>query len=68
MANSLPGCPIVGYYREDKDDFADHGERVIIDSDGVKFEKLTRIFSIILLIVISLNFKGNQIKESFISY
>ena len=26
MANTLPGCPIVGYFREDKGDFADHGE------------------------------------------
>ena len=41
MANTLPGCPIVGYYRQDKEDFDDHGDRVIIDSDGVKFECLT---------------------------
>lgn len=41
MANTLPGCPIVGYYRQDKEDFDDHGDRVVIDSDGVKFECLT---------------------------
>ena len=41
MANTLPGCPIVGNYRQDKEDFDDHGDRVVIDSDGVKFECLT---------------------------
>lgn len=41
MANTLPGCPIVGYYRQDKEDFDDHGDRVVIDSDGIKFECLT---------------------------
>ena len=34
MANTLPGCPIVGYYKEDKKDFMDHGDQVIIDSEG----------------------------------
>lgn len=37
MANSLPGCPIVGYYREEKEDFADHGDKMTIDCDGVHF-------------------------------
>lgn len=41
MANSLPGCPIVGYYKEDVQDFDEHSERVIIDNDGVKFQCLT---------------------------
>ena len=26
MANSLPGCPIVGYYSEEKEDFTDHSK------------------------------------------
>lgn len=38
MAQTLPGCPIVGYYSENADDFRDHGEQVIIDGDGVKFK------------------------------
>lgn len=38
MAQTLPGCPIVGYFSENKDDFRDHGEQVIIDGDGVKFK------------------------------
>lgn len=41
MANTLPGTPIVGYFREDKADFEEHSERVTIDSDGVNFECLT---------------------------
>lgn len=37
MANSLPGCPIVGYYKEQKEDYADHGEKMVIDGDGLHF-------------------------------
>ena len=47
MAKSLRGAPIVGYYKEDKEDFADHGEQVIIDGDGVKFKKLTRPYGFV---------------------
>jgi hypothetical protein len=38
MAKTLRGAPIVGYYKEDKGDFRDHGREVIIDADGIKFE------------------------------
>ena len=38
MAKTLRGAPIVGYYKENKEDFADHGEKVIIDDEGIKFE------------------------------
>lgn len=41
MANSLPGCPIVGQFKKDKKDFGDHGESVTIDSDGIHFNCLT---------------------------
>ena len=30
MAKTLRGAPIVGYYKEEKGDFADHGEKIII--------------------------------------
>lgn len=33
MAKSLRGSPIVGWYKEEKDDFRDHGEAIIIE-DG----------------------------------
>lgn len=47
MAKSLRGAPIVGYYKEDKQDFADHGERVIFDDEGIKFECLTKPFGFV---------------------
>lgn len=36
MAKTLRGAPIVGYYKEEKEDFADHGERIIFDDEGMK--------------------------------
>ena len=47
MAKTLRGAPIVGYYKEEKGDFADHGERVILDDEGVKFECLTRPYGFV---------------------
>ena len=41
MSKTLRGAPIVGYYKKEKGDFADHGHQVIIDDEGVKFECLT---------------------------
>ena len=41
MAKTLRGAPIVGYYKKDTEDFADHGHRIIIDDEGVKFECMT---------------------------
>lgn len=41
MASTLRGSPIVGYYRKDKEDFGDHGHRMILDCDGIKEEVLT---------------------------
>ena len=47
MAKTLRGAPIVGYYKEEKDDFADHGERMIFDDEGIKFECLTRPYGFV---------------------
>ena len=47
MAQTLPGCPIVGYYTENKEDFLDHGEQVIIDGNGVQFKDLTRPYGFV---------------------
>lgn len=41
MAKTLRGAPIVGYYKEEKEDFRDHGHQVIMDDEGIKFECLT---------------------------
>ena len=38
IGKTLRGAPIVGYYRDSKEDFTDHGEKVIIDDEGIKFE------------------------------
>ena len=47
MAKTLRGAPIVGYYREEKEDFADHGERMIWDDEGIKFECLTKPYGFV---------------------
>ena len=47
MAQTLPGCPIVGYYIDSKEDFGDHGDQVIIDGEGVKFNKLTKPYGFV---------------------
>ena len=47
MAKTLRGAPIVGYYRDEKEDFRDHGEKIIFDEDGVKFECLTKPYGFV---------------------
>lgn len=47
MANSLPGNPIVGYFREDVGDFRDHGDMVTIDHEGVHFKCMTRPYGFV---------------------
>ena len=47
MAKTLRGAPIVGYWREDKEDFADHGEKVTIDDEGFHFECLTKPYGFV---------------------
>ena len=41
IANSLPRAPIVALYNEQIDDYVDHGEEIIINREGIKFEKKT---------------------------
>lgn len=47
MAKTLRGAPIVGYFKEAKGDFADHGEQVIIDDEGIKFKSLTKPYGFV---------------------
>ena len=47
MAQTLPGTPIVGYYSEKKEDFGDHGEQVVIDGDGIRFNCLTKPYGFV---------------------
>ena len=41
MAKTLRGAPIVGYWRQEEEDFGDHGQQVVINMDGVTFQCLT---------------------------
>ena len=47
MAKTLRGAPIVGYFKEDKGDFRDHGDRVIMDEEGIKFECMTKPYGFV---------------------
>lgn len=47
MSKTLRGAPIVGYYKEQKQDFADHGDRVVFDDEGVKFECMTKPYGFV---------------------
>ena len=47
MAKTLRGAPIVGYFKKDKEDFADHGNRMILDDEGIKFECMTRPYGFV---------------------
>ena len=47
MANTLPGCPIVGQFKKEKNDFGDHGDKITYDSDGVHFECMTRPYGFV---------------------
>ena len=47
MSKTLRGAPIVGYFKEDKNDFHDHGDRVIVEGGEIKFESLTRPYGFV---------------------
>ena len=47
MAKTLRGAPIVGYFKTEKEDFADHGNRMILDDEGIKFECMTRPYGFV---------------------
>ncbi|MBQ0142054.1 MAG: hypothetical protein KBT06_04520 [Prevotellaceae bacterium] len=47
MAKTLRGAPIVGYFKKDKGDFGDHGEQMVIDGDGVRFNCLTQPYGFV---------------------
>ena len=47
MAQTLPGCPIVGWYKEDVGDFRNHGNVIKIEENKIKMEKKTRPFGFI---------------------
>ena len=49
MAESLRGCPIVGHYIEEKEDFGGHGQQLIIDDEGFHFQTQTKPYGFVSL-------------------
>ena len=47
MAKTLRGAPIVGYFKEKDSDFADHGEQVVLDDEGIHFNTLTKPYGFV---------------------
>lgn len=47
MAKTLRGAPIVGYYKEQQQDFQDHGEQIILDNEGIHFKTLTKPYGFV---------------------
>lgn len=47
MANTLPSCPIVGLYKDDKEDFAGHGDSITIEDGEIKFESKTKPYGFV---------------------
>ena len=47
MANSLPGCPIVGFFNEDKGDFEEHNRIIDISNGEFKIKDTTRPYGFV---------------------
>ena len=48
MGQTLAGCPIVGYFDEETQDFAGHERKLIVDEDGnVKLKDITRPYGFV---------------------
>lgn len=47
MAKTLRGAPIVGYFKSEKNDFRDHGERMVCDEEGIHFDCLTKPYGFV---------------------
>ena len=47
MAQTLPGCPIIGYYKKDAGDFRDHGDVITIEEHKISVDKKTKPYGFI---------------------
>ena len=47
IGKTLRGAPIVGYYKEKKEDFSDHGEKIILDDEGIHFQCQTKPYGFV---------------------
>ena len=47
MSKTLRGAPIVGWFREDTQDFGDHGRQIVIEGGEIKFNCLTKPYGFV---------------------
>ena len=47
MANSLPGCPIVGFYNENKEDFEEHNRIIDVSNGEFRIKDTTRPYGFV---------------------
>ena len=47
MANTLPGCPIVGFYNEARGDFEEHSRQITISNGKFQITDLTRPYGFV---------------------
>lgn len=47
IAATLPGAPVVGFFKEAENDFQEHSVRITIEDNSVKFESLTRPYGFV---------------------
>lgn len=47
ISKTLRGCPIVGWFKKDKDDFRDHGREITFNGDGIEFKCKTRPYGFV---------------------
>lgn len=47
MSKTLRGSPIVGYFKEEKEDFTDHGQVVSLDDEGIHFSCKTKPYGFV---------------------
>ncbi len=47
MSKTLRGAPIVGWYKETKEDFSDHGDVITVDGDGIHFNCMTKPYGFV---------------------
>ena len=47
IGKTLPGSPIVGYYKPNKKDYSDHGQQIVFDDEGMKVNDLTRPYGFV---------------------
>lgn len=73
MAKTLRGNPIVGRYKEEKQDFTDHGKVMTIDDDGVHFEIKTKPYGFVDLNAkvwfedyMDTDENGNQVQHTYV--